>query len=153
MSGARQRLCRLALAAALSAIVPIAGGCNQATAGGTVTPGDGEPRPGADPQGAHMGDSLGELKLRLEQLKRRQLQVIPAANQDKAVCEDVCSLATSICGVAEKLCNLADDHPQDPEYQNLCREARLECKEAQDSCIGCVEGHTTQPETSGIAPE
>lgn len=117
-------------------------GCTPVSSeGGTVTPTQPVERAGPDATGPHDGEDAGQLRVRLEKLRSRQLEITASAQGDAAVCEDLCSLATSICGVKEKLCNLADGHPQDDGYQNLCREARQECGEAQASCVNCVEQH------------
>jgi hypothetical protein len=63
-------------------------------------------------------------------------------------CEDLCALASSICGVKEKLCEVADRHPGEEEYQSLCRKAELECSEAEDSCVACVEARETREEAA-----
>ena len=135
---ALSRLGRLgAVALALSACAPQAG-----TA--TITPGgDGDGPRGPSPDGRHDDDSMGSLKQRLDTLKAKQTGLVKAASSDAAVCEDLCSLATSICAVQQKLCQLADAHAGDDEYQALCREAHQECREAQDSCIGCVESNSS----------
>lgn len=127
--------------AVFGAAVALAGCGPVSSEGGTVTPVQPVERAGPEAMGPHDGEDVGELRLRLEKLRSQQLEITASAQGDPAVCEDLCSLATSICGVKEKLCNLADDHPGDDGYQNLCREARQECGEAQGSCVSCVEQH------------
>ncbi len=120
----------------------------------TVAPGQ-EQRPGPQPVGAHEGETSGELAARIGKLRVRQQSLLPMATDDPGVCEEVCSLATGICGAKEALCNLANERPQDDDYQRLCREAKAECRTAQDDCVKCVEGHTSgsseerPPQTSG----
>ncbi len=113
-----------------------------ASDGGTTAPTITHP-PGTGPaaDGPHEGQSAAELKLRLDKLAEQQAGLIPAASRDPNTCEEVCSLATSICSVQEKLCEIADGHPSEVEYQALCRDARQECREAQDACVRCVELH------------
>jgi hypothetical protein len=91
--------------------------------------------------GPHEGDTAGELEARLKRLRAEQVELEPTSTEEPAACETVCSLATQICGVREKLCNIADDHPEDSDYQKLCREAKLECQQAQRACVSCVERH------------
>lgn len=114
------------------------------TTGGGPTPvNPGEPGAHGDqPEGWGEGDSRDELRARLTRLVEQQRVMASAAAASAAACEDICSLATSICGVQEKLCSIADEHPGEDEYQGLCREAKQECRAAQDDCIGCVEKHT-----------
>ncbi|MBK6918633.1 MAG: hypothetical protein IPH07_14660 [Deltaproteobacteria bacterium] len=131
-------------------LLVLALGCGpQAGGGGTVTPGGAGGGVSSDPDGRDEGQSAGELKQRLDALLDREEQLAPQAATDAGKCEDLCELATSICAVEEKLCDLADDHPDDDAYQGLCREARNECREAQDSCVRCVErlgARSTQPQ-------
>jgi hypothetical protein len=56
------------------------------------------------------------------------------------------ALAPSICTVKEKLCEVADRHPGEEEYQGLCRKAELECSEAEDSFVACVESRESREE-------
>jgi len=87
---------------------------------------------------------MAELSGRLDALVGRERNLRPAAAADAGKCEELCELATSICSVQEKLCDLADDHPDDGAYQGLCREARNECREAQEGCVHCVEANSNQ---------
>jgi hypothetical protein len=131
-----------------------AAGCERQSSEGapTVVPGDDARGPRADnPEGAAVGDSRDELEIRLEALVREQETVAAAAATDALVCEDLCSLATSICGVREKLCVIADQHPTDDSYAHLCRRAKRQCSDAQEQCIGCVERHSASP-ASASAP-
>lgn len=123
------------------------------TTGGGPTPiNPGEPGAHGDqPEGWGEGDSRDELKARLTRLVEQQRVMATAAAASAGACEDICSLATSICGVQEKLCSIADEHPGEDEYQGLCREAKQECRAAQDDCIGCVEKHTKSGSTEGAS--
>lgn len=130
------------LLAALAACQPQAGSTS-------VTPGgEGAAARGASPEGQHEDDSAGSLKARLENLASQRASKLEPASTDPGVCEELCSLATTICSVQEKLCELADEHAGDDEYQGLCREARQECREAQDSCVACVESNSARPESA-----
>jgi hypothetical protein len=114
-------------------------GCvNASTGPAVVTPGS-EPAPD-QPEGLADGDSADELDARKDKLVQSMRDLRGAASSDPKQCEDLCSLATSICGVSEKLCNIADDHAGNDHYQDLCREAKRECREAQADCVACVEG-------------
>jgi hypothetical protein len=133
------RLARALVCAMLGA------GCGPQTGGGTVTPGtSGSGGSDPDPQGVTEGEGMGELRKRLGDLVDRERGLRPVATSDAGKCEELCELATSICSVQEKLCELADDHPDDDSYQGLCREARNECREAQESCVRCVETNQNQ---------
>lgn len=130
-------------AAVLGALVIALSACAPQAGNRTVTPGGNGTAPrGATAEGHHDDDSMGSLKLRLDGLKSKQSTLVQAASADAGVCEDLCSLATSICAVQEKLCELADAHAGDDEYQGLCREAHQECREAQESCIACVQSNS-----------
>ena len=114
---------------------PSAGGV-----GPTVDPdrgGIGEDPPKGDPEDR----SMGALQRKLESFRGKKSLIMSASTRDPAVCEQLCSLASDICEVQEKLCDLADEHPGDDQYQNLCREAHNECREAQASCVRCVESN------------
>jgi hypothetical protein len=125
-------------------------GCQASTSTATVPPDGTAERASPPPVGDHEGEGREELRARLRRLTGDQQTLQPAASEDPAVCEDLCSLATQICGVTEKLCNLADAHAGDDEYQGLCRQARQECRGANDSCIRCVERH--RDGSPGAAP-
>ena len=130
----------LALTFALGTFAASACTTGRAGEGPTITPG--ETGAHADqPEGWGEGDSRDELQLRLRKLVEQQRAMASAAGASPSTCEDICSLATSICGVQEKLCSIADKHPGEEAYQGLCREAKQECREAQDDCIRCVEQH------------
>ena len=135
MKDARKRLGLLMAMLVAAACAP------SAAQRSTVSPEREHARPGAEAMGPHEGDSVGELRERLERLRVQQVELVPQAAQDTETCEALCSLSTSICSVQEKLCDLADQHAANEEYQSLCREARLECREAEKSCIACVEAH------------
>jgi hypothetical protein len=66
------------------------------------------------------------------------------AMSDVEVCEDLCSLATSICEVAKRLEVIANRNAGNESYQQLSREAQLECREAMESCTNCVAGFENQ---------
>jgi hypothetical protein len=136
----------LVLGACLAAGMLGGMGCGpSASGGGTVTPGgNGSVREGADPEGDDEGNDVGSLRARLQRLTREQEQRVSASDGSFGACEDLCSLASSICAVSEKLCEVADRHPGEEEYQGLCRKAELECSEAEDSCVACVEARERQ---------
>jgi hypothetical protein len=136
---------RIGRAAALGLLALALSACGPQAGSSTVTPGGNGGSRGATPEGRHDDDSMGSLKQRLDRLRSHQSELVHAASDDAAVCEDLCSLATSICAVQQKLCDLADAHSGDDEYQSLCREAHQECREAQESCIGCVQSNSSQP--------
>ena len=126
---------------------PTAGG------GGTVAPaGNGNVRDGADPEGEEEGNDVGSLQARLERLSREQDAKASGSDGSFGACEDLCSLASSICTVKEKLCEVADRHPGEEEYQGLCRKAELECSEAEDSCVACVETRESREEAAASTP-
>lgn len=132
---------RLGLGLALGLGLSVAAGCGpSASGGGTVTPGgNGNVPDGPDPEGRDEGDDIGALETRLDRLSREQATKASSSDASFGVCQDLCSLASSICTVKEKLCDVADRHPGEEEYQGLCRKAELECSEAEDSCVACVE--------------
>lgn len=145
MSGLASQLCVAGVCVSLLG----ASGCRPGMSAGegpTVSPGAGPPRDVAG-EGPDAGENLGTYKRQLEEY-RGALRANQASSLEPsfAVCEDLCSLMTSICQVKTKLCVLADDNPAEDEYQGLCREAQHECREAQDSCVACTE-------TSGGDPE
>lgn len=137
------------LARSLVCAVLLSLGCGPSVSNnGTAVPGGtgtGGSEPG--PDGITEGEGMGELRKRLDDLVRKEQGLRPSAAADAGKCEQLCDLATSICAVQEKLCDLADDHPDDDAYQGLCREARNECREAQDSCVRCVEANQPQNQT------
>ncbi len=109
-----------------------------------VGPGGGDPSVDPDPEGINEGVSMGELRKRLETFVRRAEGMGAVVASDAGKCEDLCDLATSICSVQAKMKELCDAHPDDDEYAALCREAKNECREAQDSCVRCVESNQSK---------
>jgi hypothetical protein len=101
----------------------------------------------ADPQGQHEGMSAGELEKRLGDLTRQRDGAIGTAMSDVDRCEELCSLATSICEVAKRLEVIANRNAGNESYQQLKREAQLECREAMESCTHCVSGFENQEST------
>jgi hypothetical protein len=129
-------------------LATLVAGCGQSAAGGgTVTPGgNGNVPEGSDPEGQSEGDNIGDLKARLERLSAAQAEKASRSDASFGVCEDLCSLASGICTVKEKLCEVADRHPGEEEYQGLCRKAELECSEAEDACVTCVQARESRDE-------
>lgn len=150
MTGPSRRSAKSAIALAVVVMSQLVTGlaCGPQAGGGTVTPGGGGGGVTADPDGRDETLDAGTLRKRLDAMVMQERELQPHAATDAGKCEDLCELATSICGVQEKLCDLADDHPDDDAYQDLCREARNECREAQESCVRCVERlqPSTQPD-------
>lgn len=141
-SGRRATPRPLGRAMALALLTSAVMACTpSASGGGTVTPGgNGAVPDGPDPQGDHQSEmSIDELRARLDELRGKQAEMASSSDASFGVCEDLCSLASNICSVKEKLCEVADRHPGEEEYQDLCRKAELECGEAEDSCVACVE--------------
>ena len=116
--------------------------------GSTATPtgvgGGAGPGVDSDPEGINEGSGMAELRARLEQLVKRTDNIAAVAAGDASKCENLCDLATSICSVQEKMRELCDAHPDDDAYAALCREAKNECREAQDSCVRCVESNQSR---------
>lgn len=135
----------LLLGLALVGCVTTAGGS------GVAVDNPGSATPDA-PMGRAEGESADDLDARKDRLYADYRAQVNQASTDAGACEQLCSLATSICGVQEKLCRIADDHPADDHYQDLCREAKRECQETQGSCIACVESnarHQSVPSAAG----
>ncbi len=134
ITAARRWLAALALASLV--------GCAAQGGSGSVSmesPGNASPD---QPMGRAEGESADDLDAQKDRLVQDYRAKVIRASTDAAACEQLCSLATSICGVQEKLCGIADDHPADDHYQDLCREAKRECSETQSSCIACVEANS-----------
>ncbi|MCA9662510.1 MAG: hypothetical protein KC486_29490 [Myxococcales bacterium] len=52
-------------------------------------------------------------------------------------CSDVCSLSTSICDLEGHICGLAQRHPGEDRYAQVCERASGDCRAAQEACDGC----------------
>ena len=117
-------------------------GCASGSAAGTVTPGHDAHTPRADsPSGEAMGGSADELHLQRRKLSADLMSTLAAAQTDVASCESACDLSVSICTIAERLCDIADGHAGSDYYQRLCREAKQDCRNAQEVCANCAEQH------------
>lgn len=115
--------------------------CDERSSGGTVIPTDEGVGTTIDPKGEFEGESIDELKIRLDRLVGQQEQLVAASSSDAGKCEELCELSRAICEVKTKMCDIADERVADDEYQNLCRQAKQRCQRASDSCIRCVQNH------------
>lgn len=116
--------------------------CDDArSGGGTVVPNDNGIGNEITPEGQFEGESIDELKIRLDRLVSQQDQLIAASTGDKGKCEELCELSHAICEVKTKMCEIADERVADDEYQNLCRQAKQRCQRASESCVRCVGTH------------
>lgn len=124
-----------------SALLWATASCGPSNTTGTVTPDRTTGPVELSPKGQPDDNSMGGLRKRLEGFRAKKASIVSASTSDPAVCEELCKLASDICEVQVKLCDLADDRPDDEQYQGLCREAKNECHEAQESCVRCVESN------------
>jgi hypothetical protein len=115
--------------------------CEPQGGGTTVVPTNDGVGTTIDPEGEFEGESIDELKIRLDRLVGQQEQLVAASGSDSGKCEDLCELAQAICEVKTKMCEIADERVSDDEYQNLCRTAKQRCQRASDSCVRCVQTH------------
>lgn len=122
-------------------IAAFALGCDERSSGGTVIPTDQGVGTTIDPKGEFEGESIDELKIRLDRLVGQQEQLAAASSSDAGKCEQLCELSRAICEVKTKMCEIADERVADDEYQNLCRQAKQRCQRASDSCVRCVQTH------------
>lgn len=130
------------IAVALSVVLGLVISCGPVvTNTPTPTGGGGNHGVDHDPEGVNEGHGMSELRTRLDTLVKKAESMGAVVAADAAKCEDLCDLATSICTVQAKMKELCDAHPDDDEYAALCREAKNECREAQDSCVRCVESN------------
>jgi hypothetical protein len=127
---------------AVAALAVAAAACDEARSGGAsvVPQGDGVGT-AITPEGSFEGESINELKIRLDRLVGQQDRLTAASSTDAGKCEELCELSRAICEVKTKMCELADARVSDEEYQYLCREAKQRCQRASDSCIRCVKTH------------
>jgi hypothetical protein len=116
--------------------------CDEARSGGaSVVPHSDGVGTSLTPEGSFEGESIDELKIRLDRLVGQQDRLTAASSTDAGKCEELCELSRAICEVKTKMCELADAHVSDGEYQDLCRQAKQRCQRASDSCIRCVQTH------------
>ncbi|MEM7152906.1 MAG: hypothetical protein AAF799_08685 [Myxococcota bacterium] len=138
-------------------VVAALGGCRAQAGSGTVTPGRGNHAvpDGPDPEGPHEQTSdISRHAELLQALRTRHAEVSATSDATFGVCEELCSLASQICTVKEKLCDIADDLPGEDDYRDLCRKGELECNEAEESCVECVESRQSEePPLSSEPPE
>ncbi|MEM9462135.1 MAG: hypothetical protein AAGF11_48720 [Myxococcota bacterium] len=137
------------------ALLTVATACGPRSSEGPAVPGGGHGAPpeGPGPQGQGESDqSIDDLKARLNRLRVHQAELASTSEVSFGVCEELCSLASNICSVKEKLCEVAERHLGDEEYQGLCRKAELECSEAEDSCVACVEARQSPGPSEAGAP-
>ncbi|MCH9685312.1 MAG: hypothetical protein K0V04_28005 [Deltaproteobacteria bacterium] len=135
----------------LGMLLAVAGCGARAGGGRTVTPGNGRVPDGPGPDGQQEGNNIGDLKHRLDALTVEQAEKASTSDASFDTCEDLCSLASSICSVKEKMCSIADQHPGEDEYQQLCRKAELQCSEAEDSCVACVAARQSHGGSTAVS--
>lgn len=144
MNRCATRVGSLVMARALVVIGLSLAGCagSQASSGPTIAPASGPGVPRADmPEGEPMGGSADELHLRRRELSAELMSTLAAVQRDAERCEEACSLSVSICSIQERLCEIADAHAGSDYYQRLCREAKLDCRNAQEVCATCAKRH------------
>lgn len=124
-----------------SALLWAMASCEPTAGEGTTPPHENGGPVDLTPVGRPDDNSMGGLRKKLESFRAKKASIVSASTSDPAVCEELCKLASDICEVKVKLCELADDRPDDEQYQGLCREAKHECQEAQKSCVRCVESN------------
>jgi len=114
----------------------------------TVNPGVG--RPPVDPQGRDEHEGVGMYERQLESLNAERAKKVSTGEVGFEVCEQLCDLMARTCYAKDQLCEIADDHKGVESYQRLCREAKLYCSDAVDSCETCVErdGQTEPPSST-----
>lgn len=123
------------------------------------------PEPGAagaedmaamEPEGAAAGldDLQQELAGLEQQLQVRGVELPPsaleaqrqlgvegateAAETDPAArCERICDLAEATCDLEGRICALADEHPTERRYADVCGRAQDDCARANEACEGC----------------
>jgi hypothetical protein len=115
--------------------------CRTAATSGTTSPAGGTHGERAEvrPEGREESSTVGDLKARLQRLSAQHHALASGGSSEFGVCEELCDLAAKICSVKESLCELADRHTGEQSYQQLCREAQHECRDANDGCVACAE--------------
>ena len=152
--GIARRLAKLGVGICVVAAI---GGCRVQGSDGTVNPGRGNNQvpDGPDPEGPH--EQKSDISRHAELLKalRARHAEVTATSTDATfgVCEELCSLASQICTVKEKLCDIADELPGEDDYRDLCSKGELECNEAEESCVRCVESRQQQDPPLSSQPE
>ncbi|MEZ4449917.1 MAG: hypothetical protein R3B09_10600 [Nannocystaceae bacterium] len=61
----------------------------------------------------------------------------PGAPGPRRACAERCDLSTSICGLEVKICALAERHPDEPRYHQVCARASDDCANARTACDAC----------------
>lgn len=112
--------------------------CDQSSGGATVVPGGHGGDSELEPEGEFEGESIDELRLRLDHLSEKRERLVTGST-DPQQCEDLCELSRAICEIKDKMCEIADERVADDEYQNLCRVAKQRCEQASGSCVRCVQ--------------
>lgn len=64
----------------------------------------------------------------------------PSAESRPPDCEKVCALVTNICALADRICEIRDRHPNEPDFDRACLDARGRCARhtAPDASCGCT---------------
>jgi hypothetical protein len=138
---------------AAACVISCLAACDQRSTGGsTVTPTGHGTDSQLEPEGGFEGESIDELRVRLDRLTERQQLEAGAGTSDPAKCEELCELSKSICEVKSKMCEIADEHVGDDEYQDLCRVAKQRCQRASESCVRCVQHHQRVNQSGGATP-
>lgn len=52
-------------------------------------------------------------------------------------CAEVCGISTSICDLRVQICGLAERHPDEPRYHQVCERASGDCESAREACDAC----------------
>ncbi|MEZ4451456.1 MAG: hypothetical protein R3B09_18445 [Nannocystaceae bacterium] len=57
--------------------------------------------------------------------------------RESSRCVEVCGLSTSICDLEVQICGLAQRHPDEPRYHQVCARASDDCTSAREACNAC----------------
>jgi hypothetical protein len=89
-------------------------------------------------RGVELPPAAVEAQDRLEQEEAAAQGATPAAESDPAArCTRICDLAEATCDLQGRICALADDHPTQRQYADVCGRAEDDCARATAACEDC----------------
>lgn len=62
---------------------------------------------------------------------------LTSESQPESRCARICALAEFSCALSQQVCELAEGHPDERRYGEVCERAQAQCEAASSACDAC----------------